>query len=112
MMRVFLSYHSPDRQLAVDLKRAIQTARPNIDVYLDQSNLRHGFFWQPALFDAIANADPFLILLGNRLGIGRRSNTTRLLTRRQRMRLLFSCPSLFVEGNRAKPARLGASPLG
>src|SRR5262249_37537750 len=67
-MRIFISYHSPDRPIALALKRAIEAARPDTRVFLDQSQLRHGYFWQPSLFEAIGQADAFIILVGNALG--------------------------------------------
>jgi TIR domain len=67
-LRVFLSFHTPDRALALGVKSAIEAALPVADVYVDQTHLRHGHFWQPSLFDAIAKAQAFLILVSNRIG--------------------------------------------
>lgn len=67
-MRVFISYHVPDRALALALRSALIAARPDLDVFVDQTHLRHGHLWQSALFDAIARADAFIILVSNRLG--------------------------------------------
>ena len=41
---------------------------PGADVFVDQTHLRHGHLWQPSLFDAIAKAQAFLILVSNRVG--------------------------------------------
>jgi hypothetical protein len=68
MLRIFLSYHTPDRAVALALKRAIEAALPGADVFVDQTHLRHGHLWQPSLFDAIAKAQAFLILISNRIG--------------------------------------------
>jgi hypothetical protein len=67
-LRVFLSYHTPDRATALALKSAVEAALPGADVFVDQTHLRYGHLWQPALFDAIARAQAFLILVSNRLG--------------------------------------------
>ena len=67
-MRVFLSYHSPDRERALALKRAIEQAQPGAEVFVDQTGLRYGDLWQPALFDAIAKSAAFIILVSNQLG--------------------------------------------
>jgi hypothetical protein len=67
-LRIFLSYHTPDRAVALALKQAIEAALPGADVFVDQTHLRHGHLWQPSLFDAIANAQAFLILVSNRIG--------------------------------------------
>ena len=48
-MRVFLSYHTPDRAVALGLQSAIKAALPAADVFLDQTHLRYGHLWQPAL---------------------------------------------------------------
>src|SRR5262245_20045601 len=68
MLRVFLSYHAPDRALALGLKRAIEAALPGSDVFVDQTHLPHGHLWQPSLFDAIDKSQAFLILISNRVG--------------------------------------------
>jgi formylglycine-generating enzyme required for sulfatase activity len=68
MLRVFLSYHTPDRTIALSLKSAIEGAFRGADVFVDQTNLRHGHLWQPALYEAIAKAQAFLILVSNRVG--------------------------------------------
>jgi Novel STAND NTPase 1/TIR domain len=68
MLRVFLSYHTPDRTIALSLKRAIEAALPGADVFVDQTHLRYGHLWQPSLFDAIAKAQAFLILVSHRAG--------------------------------------------
>jgi formylglycine-generating enzyme required for sulfatase activity len=38
------------------------------DVFVDQTHLRYGHLWQPSLFDAIAKAQAFLILVSHRAG--------------------------------------------
>ena len=67
-MRLFLSYHTPDRAIALALKTAIKMALPGSDVFVDQTHLRHGHLWQPTLFDAIGKSQAFLVLVSNRLG--------------------------------------------
>jgi hypothetical protein len=67
-MRVFLSFHSPDRECALALKAAIEQAQPGSEVFVDQTGLRYGHLWQPALFDAIAKSTAFIILVSNQLG--------------------------------------------
>jgi len=58
----------PDRVLALGLKSAIEAALPGADVFVDQTHLRYGHLWQPALFDAITKAQAFVVLVSNRLG--------------------------------------------
>ena len=41
---------------------------PGADVFVDQTHLRYGHLWQPALFDAITKAQAFVVLVSNRLG--------------------------------------------
>src|SRR5262245_11849662 len=68
MRRWFLSYHSPDQALAERLKSALEhedTAR----VFFAPSSLRAGGFWSRALADEIAQADAFILLVGEK-GVG------------------------------------------
>jgi Novel STAND NTPase 1/TIR domain len=67
-VRIFLSYHTPDRDVAIALRQNIKSAIPDSEVFLDQSNLRFGYNWQPALYEAIADSDAFLTIIGDRLG--------------------------------------------
>src|SRR5262245_18276862 len=67
-MRVFLSYHTPDGARAEALKRAIEAKAPGTEVFFAPSSLRAGRFWMPQLGDSIAQADAFLLLVGERLG--------------------------------------------
>jgi hypothetical protein len=62
-VRVFLSFHSPDRDWALALKAAIEQAQPGSEAFVDQTGLRYGHLWQPALFDAIAKSTAFIILV-------------------------------------------------
>src|SRR5215472_15196762 len=59
---------SNHRTIALSLKRAIEDTLRGVDVFVDQTHLRHGHLWQPSLFDAIAKAKAFLILVSNRIG--------------------------------------------
>src|SRR5215471_21748301 len=68
MLGVFLSYHTPDRAIALSLKRAIEDTLRGANVFVDQTHLRYGHLWQPSLFDAIAKAQAFLILVSHRAG--------------------------------------------
>jgi hypothetical protein len=68
MRHVFLSYHAPDRAIALSLKRAIEAALLGTDVFVDQTHLRHGHLWQPSLFDAMAKAQAFVILISTQVG--------------------------------------------
>ena len=65
-LRVFLSYHSPDREMARRLAKALAAQAPGLDVFFDCFDLRAGAFWVPALADAISNADAVIVLLGAR----------------------------------------------
>jgi formylglycine-generating enzyme required for sulfatase activity len=67
-LRVFLSFHTPDRAVALGLKSAIEATLPGVDVFVDQTHLRYGHLWQPALSEAIARAQAFLILVSHRVG--------------------------------------------
>src|SRR5262245_42617599 len=69
MRRWFLSYHSPDRELAERLKAAIERSDPDAHVYFAPSSHRAGGFWSRALAEGIAQADAFILLVGES-GVG------------------------------------------
>jgi TIR domain len=69
MQRWFLSYHSPDQALAVRLKATLERKDPGAYVFFAPSNLRAGGFWSRALAEEIAQADAFILLVGER-GVG------------------------------------------
>jgi formylglycine-generating enzyme required for sulfatase activity len=69
MRRWFLSYHSPDQALAERLKAALERKDTSAHVFFAPSSLRAGGFWSKALADEIAQADAFILLVGER-GVG------------------------------------------
>jgi formylglycine-generating enzyme required for sulfatase activity len=69
MRRWFLSYHSPDEALAERLKAALERKDGDSHVFFAPSSLRAGGFWSRALAEEIAQADVFILLVGER-GIG------------------------------------------
>jgi formylglycine-generating enzyme required for sulfatase activity len=69
MRRWFLSYHSPDQALAERLKAALERKDTDVHVFFAPSSLRAGGFWSRALAEEIAQADAFILLVGER-GVG------------------------------------------
>jgi hypothetical protein len=69
MRRWFLSYHSPDQALAERLKAALERKDAGAQVFFAPSSLRAGGFWSKALAEEIAQADAFILLVGER-GVG------------------------------------------
>src|SRR5260370_26305214 len=69
MRRWFLSYHSPDQALAEQLKAALERKDTDAHVFFAPSSLRAGGFWSRALAEEIAQADAFIVLVGER-GVG------------------------------------------
>jgi formylglycine-generating enzyme required for sulfatase activity len=69
MPQWFLSYHSPDQALAERLKTAIERKDPSSRVFFAPTHLRAGRSWSGQLADEIAQADAFILLIGER-GIG------------------------------------------
>ncbi|WP_081851452.1 SUMF1/EgtB/PvdO family nonheme iron enzyme [Bradyrhizobium sp. URHD0069] len=69
MRRWFLSYHSPDRALGERLKAALERMDTDSSVFFAPSSLRAGGFWSKALAEEIAQADAFILLVGEK-GIG------------------------------------------
>jgi formylglycine-generating enzyme required for sulfatase activity/cellulose biosynthesis protein BcsQ len=67
--RWFLSYHSPDQALAERLKAAIERKHSGSRVFLARTHLRAGGPWGAQLAEQIAEANAFVLLVGER-GIG------------------------------------------
>src|SRR5262245_15736624 len=84
MMRIFLSYHSPDESAALALKAAIAAREPAFRLFFAPSSLNAGAFWLPRIGAAIAEADAFLLLLGNGLGAWQKLEYYEALDRRAR----------------------------
>jgi formylglycine-generating enzyme required for sulfatase activity len=69
MRRWFLSYHSPDQALAERLKAALERKDTDARVFFAPSSLRAGGFWSRTLAEEIAQADTFILLVGEK-GVG------------------------------------------
>jgi hypothetical protein len=65
----FLSYHSPDQALGERLKTALEGKDSDARVFFAPSSLRAGGFWSRALAEEIAQADAFILLVGEK-GVG------------------------------------------
>jgi len=96
-LRVFLSYHTPDRGTAFALKQALERQDPGIDMFVDQSGLRAGSFWLPKLGDAIRASDAFVMLVGNRLGDWQKIEYYEALDRKAKQELFPIVPIISVE---------------
>jgi len=68
MRRWFLSYHSADQALAERLKVAIERKDAGARVFFAPASLRAGASWSRVLADEIAQADAFVLLLGEKVG--------------------------------------------
>ena len=69
-MRWFLSYHTPDQGLAERLKAAIERKDATSNVFFAPSTLRAGGAWTAQLAEELAEADAFILLLGE-AGVGK-----------------------------------------
>src|SRR6266436_2333905 len=69
MRRWFLSYHSPDQALAGRLKTTIERKDSSSRVFFAPEHMRAGRLWSRQLADEIAQADAFILLIGEK-GIG------------------------------------------
>ena len=69
MRRWFLSYHSPDEDLAERLKAAVERKDPTARVFFAPTRLRAGRSWSVQLAQEIAEADAFILLIGEK-GLG------------------------------------------
>ncbi len=70
MSRWFLSYHTPDQGLAERLKAAIERKDAALSVFFAPSSLRAGGAWTAQLAEELAEADAFILLLGEK-GVGK-----------------------------------------
>ena len=70
MRRWFLSYHSPDQALAERLKAAIERKDAASRVFFAPTHLRAGGSWSAQLAQEIAEANGFILLIGES-GIGK-----------------------------------------
>src|SRR5580692_10068106 len=69
MRRWFLSYHSPDQALAKRLKAAIERKDSTTRVFFAPTHLRAGGSWSAQLAKEIAEANAFILLIGE-AGVG------------------------------------------
>jgi formylglycine-generating enzyme required for sulfatase activity len=105
-LRVFLSFHTPDRAVALGLKSAIEAALPGTDVFVDQTHLRYGHLWQPALSDAIAKAQAFLILVSHRVGDWQRLEYYEARDRKAGDRVFILLPVIIADRSKGPAANL------
>ena len=70
MQRWFLSYHSPDQALAERLKAAIERKDAASRVFFAPTHLRAGGSWSAQLAQELAEANGFILLIGE-FGIGK-----------------------------------------
>src|SRR6516225_4567931 len=68
MQRWFLSYHSPDQPLAERLKAAIERKDLSARVFFAPTHMRAGGSWTAQLAQEIAEANAFILLIGERVG--------------------------------------------
>src|SRR6266700_164922 len=69
MQRWFLSYHSPDQALAERLKASIERKDAASRVFFAPTHLRAGGSWSAQLAQELAEANGFILLIGES-GIG------------------------------------------
>jgi TIR domain len=68
MQRWFLSYHSPDQAVAERLKAAIEHRDSASQVFFAPTGMRAGGSWTVQLAQEIAQANAFILLIGERVG--------------------------------------------
>jgi tetratricopeptide (TPR) repeat protein len=62
-LRIFLSFHSKDVELAAAVRDGLRRIAPAAQVFFSPVSLGAGF-WQPGLAEEIAQADAFILLIG------------------------------------------------
>ncbi len=70
MPRWFLSYHSADKKVAERVKAAIEWRDPTSRVFFAPTHLRAGRAWTDQLVQELAEADAFILLIGE-AGVGK-----------------------------------------
>jgi formylglycine-generating enzyme required for sulfatase activity len=70
MQRCFLSYHSPDQSLAERVIVAIKRKEQAANIFFAPASLRAGGAWTDQLAQELAEADAFILLIGQ-AGVGR-----------------------------------------
>ena len=68
MQRWFLSYHSADQTVAERLKAGIEAKDSGSQVFFAPTGLRTGGSWTTQLAREIAQANAFILLIGERVG--------------------------------------------
>jgi hypothetical protein len=85
---------------------AIEKALPSAEVFVDQTGLRYGHFWQPALFDAIATSEAFITLVSNQVGDWQRLEYYEALDRKARDDSYLLLPIVIADTTRGPAANL------
>lgn len=67
-MRVFISYHTPDREVATRVAEGIKEYRPTAEMFFAPKTLSAGVYWQPRLAQEIKASHAVLLLIGKKLG--------------------------------------------
>src|SRR5262249_35516825 len=68
LMRVFISYHTPDDAKARAVEATLTLHRPGTECYLAPRSNIAGAYWLPRLADEITASDVVLFLAGTRIG--------------------------------------------
>lgn len=105
-MRIFLSYHTPDRELAKDLKEALEQSIAGAEVFFDQESQRFGGLWQEVQSQRIAECDAFVILVGSKVGDWQRLEYYEARFRRATDDTLLLLPVVIVDRAVATVANL------
>jgi hypothetical protein len=67
-MRIFVSFQTPDLEIARRLADAISSRRPNTEIFFAPRAFTAGAFWLPRLAAEVENSDVLLFIAGNRVG--------------------------------------------
>jgi hypothetical protein len=67
-MRIFLSYHTRDYDLALALEAGLRARRPDMAVYFAPRALAAGAYWLPKLAEEIGRCDALILLVGVHVG--------------------------------------------
>jgi len=67
-MRLFVSYHTPDTEIATRITELLESARRDLSVFIAPREMAGGGLWVPKLAEELARSDVVIFLAGSRIG--------------------------------------------
>src|SRR5262249_54610661 len=103
MLRLFLSYHSNDEEVAVRLKAAIKRKDPSSRIFSAPTNMLTRGSWSAQLAQEIAESTAFILLIGKQLGPWQQLEYDEALDKWTKARKDFPLVVVLLEEGQAAP---------